>query len=87
LKKELTSLFGAWETPSTILSSSLKGGLYGLLGLYNSVFTNFLDNYDTFSPDFEAKCDLLRSVAVKLTQRIKIEAHMVRLNNLNLETY
>jgi hypothetical protein len=82
LKKELTSLFGAWEKSSTILRSALKGGPYGLLGLYNSVFTNFLDNYDTTSPDFEVKRDLLQSVAVNLTQRIKIEAHMVCVHNL-----
>ena len=60
-----------------ISSSTLKRGPCGLLGLYNSLFTNFLDYYDTTAPDFKAKCDLLMSVAEKLTQQIKDEALLV----------
>jgi len=77
LTKELTSLFGGWATPGSIWKSALKGGQYGLLGLYNSLFTNFLDNYDATSPDFEAKRNLLMSVAEKLTSRIRNEADLV----------
>jgi hypothetical protein len=79
LKVELMSLFGGWVTPANIWSSALKGGPCGLLGLYNSLFTNFLDNYDTALPDFEAKRELLTNIATKLTQCIKDKAHTVRL--------
>jgi hypothetical protein len=77
LTVELTSLFGRWATPANIWSSALKGGPCGLLGLYNLLFTNFLDNYDTALPDFEAKCELVTNITAKLTQHIKDEAHVV----------
>lgn len=78
LKKELTSLFGGWSTSAAISTRSLKGGPCGLLGLYNSLYTNFLDNYDSTSRDFNTKRELLMVIAEKLTQRIKDEAHLVR---------
>jgi hypothetical protein len=77
LKAGLALLFGGWATPANISSSALKGGPCGLLGLYNSLFTNFLDNYDEGLPDFKDKRELLTSIAEKLTQRIKDEAHLV----------
>ena len=61
--------------------SALKGGPCGLVGFYNSVITNFLDNYDTALPDFGEKSYLLKDIAAKLTQRINNEAIQVRCNS------
>jgi len=77
LRRELASLFGGWEKWADILSSSLKGGPCGLLGLYNSLFANFIDNYNSSASDFEEKKELLMALATSLTQRITYEAAWV----------
>jgi hypothetical protein len=77
LKEGLSLLLGAWDVSSSISKDALKGGPWGLLGMYNCLFSNFLDHYNQSAADFKKKLDILSSIAVSLRNRIKAEALQV----------